>query len=152
MFLCIAGPEMSAITTRVCSANYDGTDDNVQLEFKNSYDSDPYEACMTDYLSKSGPEFNAGATETWFGEELLSCNGPRFRPIEGLDVRFHTNTWGWNLHHDELRLCSITVQFGEPGTPGYSKWQWDGGDMYNAHYTGLFNSESNWVTMRKIVG
>ena len=144
---------MSAITTRVCSGTFDGTIDNVQLEFKNSYGSDPHETCMTDYLSKSGPmfDFNVGAFDKWVGGKLLSCNRNRFRPIEGLDVRFHTNTWSSNLLFDNLRLCSITVQFGGPGTPGYSKWQWDG-DMYNAHYTGLFFSKSNWVTMRKIAG
>ena len=151
MFPCIAGPEMSAVTTRVCSGSYDGTGDNVQLEFRNTYDSDPRETCMTDWLEQSGPEFDAGQTDTWFGNQLLLCNGPRFRPIDGLHVRFHTKIWGWNLHHNGLKLCSITAQFARRGTPGYSAWQWNG-NMENAHYTGYYKSQSDWVAMTKIDG
>jgi len=144
-------PEMAAITTRVCSGYYDGTDDNVQLEFRNNFNSDPRETCMTDTLSQSGSEFAMGANENWVGNKLLlSCAGPRFRPITGLDVRFHTNTWGWNLHHDEVKLCTITAQFGKRGNPGFSVWQYNG-NIENAHYT-TYNSQSDWVAMTKIEG
>jgi predicted GTPase len=144
-------PEMFKVTTVTCSSYYDGTDDNVQLEFMNDHDSDPRETCTTDYLNHKGNEFAHGGTDVWKGETLLSCNGNRFRPIIGLSFRFLTNTWGWNPHHDQLRLCKVTAQFGSPGIAGYSVWQWNG-DLYNAHYSGVYNSQSNWVSMRKIVG
>jgi len=144
-------PEMSQITTVTCGSYYDGTDDNVQLEFRNSYDSNPRETCTTDYLNKPGSEFGAGQTDVWGGGKLMSCNGNRFRPIGDLEFRFITNTWGWNVHHDQLRLCKVKAMFGRNGTAGYSLWQWTG-DLYNAHYTGLFNSQSNWRSMTKIDG
>jgi len=123
-----------------------------QLQFRNNYDSDPRESCTTDYLNNPGDEFAAGQTDVWQGDDLLlTCTGNRFRPIGGLDFRFITNTWGWNAHHDQLRLCKVTAQFGRPGVAGYSVWQWTG-DLYNARYSWIYNSESDWMTMRKITG
>ena len=133
---------MATIITKVCSGYYDGTNDNVQLEFKNSFD----ETCTTD---NNGNEFAFGQTDVWGGGQLMSCNGNRFRPIGDLSFRFLTNTWGWNLHHDQLRLCKVTAQFGRPGLAGYSVWQWNG-DLYNAHYSGAYNSQSDWMNMRRI--
>jgi hypothetical protein len=142
---------MAEVTTVTCSGYYDGTDDNVQLEFMNGHDSDPRETCTTDYLNNRGNEFAFGGTDVWGGKQLLSCNGNRFRPIIGLSFRFITNTWGINFHHDQLRLCKVTARFGSPGTAGYSLWQWNG-DLYNADYSGAFNSQSNWRSMTKIAG
>ena len=115
---CIAGPEMAQMTTVTCSSYYDGTDDNVQLQFRNNYDSDPRESCTTDYLNNPGDEFAPGQTDVWQGDHLMTCKENRFRPIGGLEFRFLTNTWGWNAHHDQLRLCKVTAQFGGPGLSG----------------------------------
>merc|ERR1712014_504333 len=95
-------PQMTEIITKPCSGSYDGTDDNIRLEF---------------------------------------------RPISGLDFRFHSNTWGWNLHTDELTLCEVTVQFGTRGSPGYSKWYWSGRSTNIEPYPGYYNSYGAWQTM-----
>merc|ERR1719278_573624 len=114
-------PEMTKIITVTCSGDWDGSDDNVQLEFTNRYSTE--ESCITDYLAKNNHrEFARGTTDNWSGGKLGTCNGNRFRPINGLWFRFHTNTWGWNPHHDQLRLCRVTAHFGLPSTPGHSVW------------------------------
>ena len=158
----IAGPEMLWFTTRVCSGNYDGTRDNVQLEFKNIFDSDRPVTCMTDYLNykyqlKQQDNLCCPGRVDWWGlEKVQPCNENRFnrfkqfKPIDGLQFRFHTNTLGLNLHHDQLRLCRVNVQFGRNGSAGYSLWQWDG-DLYNEDYT-AYNSQSKWATMKKVKG
>ena len=138
---------MKEVTTVTCPGYYDGSDDNVQLQFRNNYDSDPRESCTTDYLNNFGDEFVAGQTDVWLAQSLMTCIR-NFRPIGGLQFRFITNMSGW-AGHDELRLCKVTAQFGRPGIAGYSVWQWTG-DLYNSHYSGVFNSRSNWVTMTKI--
>ena len=138
---------MAQITTETCSGYYDGTNNYVRLEFMNSI---PRKTCITDYLYKSGDEFAANQTSVWEEEMLQSCAENKFRPIGGLSFRFLTNTWGINMHHDQLRLCKVTAQFGRPELAGYSVWQWTG-DLYNAHYSGG-ESQSNWTTMAKIAG
>ena len=150
---------MVQLTTKPCSTNYDGTDDNIRLEFLNVHG----ENCKTDYLDTNKNDFWHGIEQDWVGDILMSCSGHRFRPIETLDFRFHSNTLNWNLHVDQLTLCEVTAQFGSPAiynsqgelvtpeTPGYSKWQWKG-TTTNTHYTGYYNSHSNWNTMTKIEG
>jgi len=146
-------PQMTEIITKPCSGSYDGTDDNIQLEFRNAYPSIPRETCMTDYLDDpEGDEFEFDTIDRWGGDLLMSCFGHRFRPISGLDFRFHSNTWGWNLHTDELTLCEVTVQFGTRGSPGYSKWYWSGRSTNIEPYPGYYNSYGAWQTMRKIQG
>ena len=54
------GPTMIQLFTRVCPGYWDGTDDNIRLEFRNRYPSEPRETCMTDYLDKTGAEFVSG--------------------------------------------------------------------------------------------
>ena len=144
------GPTMGQLFTRVCPGYWDGTDDNIRLEFRNRYPSEPRETCMTDYLDKAGAEFVSGHEDKWLGKKLLSCYGQRFRPIYGLEFRFHSNTWGWNLHVDQVELCAITARFGSPGDAGYSVWQWNG-NTTNEKY-GWFNSHSNWNVMTQIAG
>jgi len=144
-------PQMVTLTTKPCSGYYDGTDDNVQFEFRNGYTSTPRETCMTDFLSKSGSEHVAGRTDRWLGSKLMSCSKDRFRPIESLEFRFHTNTWGWNLHHDQVKFCQVVATFGSPGVPGYSKWEWNGAST-NVDYIGYYNSRGNWKTMTQIAG
>ena len=139
---------MAQITTETCSGYYDGTGNYVRLEFMNSNPQDR-ETCITDHLYKSGDEFAANQTAIWEGEILLSCAGNKFRPIGGFSFRFHTVD-GWLGDTDELRLCSVTAQFGGPDDAGYSMWEWTG-DLYNAHYSGG-ESQSNWTTMAKMVG
>jgi len=144
-------PQMVTLTTKPCSGYYDGTDDNVQFEFRNGYTSNPRETCMTDFLGKDGSEHVAGRTDRWLGSKLMSCSKDRFRPIESLEFRFHTNTWGWNLHHDQVKFCQVVATFGSPGVPGYSKWEWNGAST-NVHYDGYYNSRGNWNTMTQIAG
>ena len=144
---------MAQITTVTCSGHNDGTKHFVHLEFMNSYDSNPRDTCVTDRLDKSGDEFAVGQTDVWAGEGLGSCTEDRFRPTGDLSFRFHTRVFLFSF--DELRLCSVTAQFGRPGVAGYSVWQWTG-DLYNAEYSltaaSGANSRSNWRTMRKIAG
>ena len=143
---------MVLLITEPCSGYYDGTDDNIRLEFRNYFESVPRETCTTDYLGKSGDEFVRGREDRWWGERsLMFCSGQRFRPIAGLDFRFHSNTWGWNPYTDQLKLCKVTAEFGSPGVTGYSKWQWTG-TTTNEHYPDFFNSYSNWNTLIKIAG
>ena len=142
---------MLRLTTQPCSGKWDGTDDNIQFEFRNGYASTPPETCMTDYLGKSGAEHVAGREDTWQSAILMSCSADRFRPIESLDFRFHSNTWGWNMHVDQVKFCKVVAQFGTPGVPGYSKWEWVG-ESINEHYPGFFNNYGNWNRMTLIEG
>ena len=142
---------MVLLITEPCPGYYDGTDDNIRLEFRNHFASTPRETCTTDVLDKSGNEFVRGRQDQWGADILLTCSGRMFRPISGLDFRFHLESMGWFGQTDELKLCKVTVLFGSPGVPGYSKWQWTGTTI-NEHWTGSYNSYSNWNTLIKIAG
>ena len=141
---------MTELITKVCDQEYAGTDDNIKLSFRNFHRG--REVCDTDYLGKYGvDDWERGMTQEWGGENLMSCFGPKFRPINGLEFRFHSKPLSVNLHTDELTLCGLTAVFGTKGEPGYSKWEWTG--SINTHYSaGVYNSYSRWARMEKTEG
>ena len=140
------GPKMSKVTTLTCGGYWDGTEDNVRLEFKN----DLGETCGTDYLFFEGEtEFQSGETNIWLGNALESCAGERWRPIGDLYFRWHKNTYLVNLHHDMFAFCGLKVNFGGPDAPGNSRWQWKGRSIGNETF-GYYNSYSQWELMTKI--
>ena len=149
----LSGPRMTELITKVCNEEYAGTDDNIKLVFRNFHRVEfGREVCDTDYLGKYGvDDWERGMTQSWGGEMLMTCIGPKFRPINGLEFRFHSNTLGVNPITDELTMCGLTAVFGTRGEPGYSKWQWTG--SINNHYSaGVFDSYSRWARMEKTEG
>lgn len=146
-------PRMTELITKVCDEDYAGTDDNIKLQFRNFYRVGfGQEVCDTDYLGKTNVnDWERGMTQKWGGEILMTCIGPKFRPINGLEFQFHSNTLGANLHTDELTMCGLTAVFGTRGKPGYSKWEWTG-SITNHKWDGSYNSYSRWVRMEKTEG
>eukprot|EP00092_Neocalanus_flemingeri_P001126 GFUD01001200.1.p1 GENE.GFUD01001200.1~~GFUD01001200.1.p1 ORF type:complete len:793 (+),score=149.52 GFUD01001200.1:191-2569(+) len=151
-------PRLHKITTKVCTAQHSGTDDNVLLSFKNGVG----DKCLTDWLDTSSNDWATGMTQTWTGDEkFLACSGDRFRPEEGLQVRFIMDTWGINFHSDELQLCKITAYYGTSTDIGASKWVWSKQSnkrsyvwnkvykIWEAGHTRLFESYSIWLEMKK---
>lgn len=140
-------PAMKTITTVVCSKSMSGTNDNVQVEFKNIFE----ETCITGWLDSSSDDFENSNSQNWGSSYLAGCGFSSFQPIGRLEVRFRTNSEASNLHHDTLRLCRITAQFGtdgKDGTDGYSKWWWEG-EISQATKDGPYNRQSHWGTMTK---
>ena len=137
---------MSKVTTLTCGGYWDGTKDNVRLEFKN----DLGETCGTDYLFfKEKTEFQSNEANIWTGNALESCAGERWRPIGDLYFRWHKNTFLVNLHHDMFAFCGLKVNFGGSDAPGNSRWQWKGRSIGNETF-GYYNSYSKWELMTKI--
>ena len=73
-----------------------------------------------------------------------------FTEVPRLHFRIRLNT-GW-LHHNDLNICGVEVQFGLIGESRFSEWRWSGhlqvgdassgdGDPHNAF--------SHWVEMTK---
>ena len=137
---------MTKITTKVCDFTDAGTDDNISLEFYNYNSGTWYETCGTHELSTRGNDFGRNMHQTWSGGDLGSCNG--FRPIDWVAFRFKTDAWGANLHADDLTLCKVTVQFGQPGTAGYSFWEWNG--KLSDEFCHWGDCRSDWEIMDKI--
>ena len=145
---------MIRITTKVCDFLDAGTDDNIWLQFRNNYDSGQgRETCQTDELVHFWEnDFGRNMHQTWSGGDLGSCNG--FRPIDWVAFRFKTDAWGANLHANDLTLCKVTVQFGQPGswlqpgTAGYSFWEWNG--KLSDKFCHWGDCRSDWEIMDKI--
>ena len=78
--------------------------------------------------------------------DLGSCNG--FRPIDRVAFRFKTDAWGANLHADDLTLCTVWAQFGEPGKAGFSFWEWDG--KLSDSFCHWGDCRSDWEIMDKV--
>ena len=145
---------MIELTTTPCPGWGDGTIDKIQLQFRNRNSrSILRDTCRTDDLDMPGKEFVRGREDKWGGNMLSSCFGHRFRPIHGLDFRFHSTKVGswFSNSADKLKLCKVSAQFGSRGQLGYSLWQWSG-TATNVYFPDDDNSSSNWNTMRKIEG
>jgi hypothetical protein len=144
-------PKMKSIEITVCNFFEAGTDDNVLIEFRNSFHR---ETCSTDWLETWGNDWARDSTVKWNRpSNLASCGKNVFRPIGALSFRFVTNTVAVNLHHDDLHLCKVEAQFGMPGMPGYSIWQWEGTNPVTNNFddsergSSYYNSQSNWTDM-----
>ena len=88
--------------------------------------------CSTDWFSGS---VERGQIQNWPASLLSPCQG--LEPTDSLEFRFELDTWGANVHSDELQLCRVEVEFTDSG------WVWEGG-MWNSQFHSVYNSTSQW--------
>ena len=153
--------ELLRIETLVCSTFYSGTSDNVRLQLRTANQNTGLQmipakqntglqlttanentllqkatanqkTCSTDWFSGSVAR---GQSQNWPASLLSSCQG--LEPTSSLEFRFELDTWGANVHSDELQLCRVEVEFTGSG------WVWEGG-MWNSQFHSVYNSSSQW--------
>ena len=85
-----------------------------------------------------------GATEIWRGKYSFDDCTAKFlgSSIASLYFKIVLDTWGGNLHTDDLRLCKLAVHFVEP----FMTWEWSGAAETRPCNT-CYHTDSLWYKM-----
>ena len=92
-------------------------------------------------------QLGTGKRESWTDEWALDVCKTKFRgsSIASLEFKIVLDTWGVNLHTDDLKLCKVTVEFVDPS----SKWEWSS-VAETKPCSGCYSTESDWYNMTLI--
>ena len=143
---------MNEIDVKVCDEVGSGTEGNVSLSFRTSFNDTSgsvYDNCTTNTLDKSSVEnWKTGRLEAWDGKYFGSCLKSRwdaFRPNKDLEVKVHVKDLFLGIEH--LQICKIRVALAFPYSTGSgsSFWRWTGAQWIESK-----DSLGTWLPMWRV--
>ena len=88
-----------------------------------------------------------GANLEFHAHVLATCSTGNMRSLNSLEVKAKVEPILPGITHDMLRLCNITVEFGDNSNPDYSQWKWTGMSQTKEHEHDL-SGLSKWAKLR----
>merc|ERR1719402_1702585 len=142
----------ATFTAKLCDNDWAGTYDNVKFGLRDGRGF----TCETDWVA--GPKamdpshpnpllgWPRGERRTWdLATKLGDCL--LLDDTHGLEFRVVVDTFGINLHMDDLELCKFALYNPDPRGEEPRAWTWSGSLIMNEDLAGVYASKSKWIPL-----
>ena len=154
----VSGPPMLELTVGICPEDWSGTNDYVRFWFQTCSSISPgcnnRKWCVTNWIHGFN-KWKKGTMHEIHQHVLATCStgnlSGKLRSVNSLEVKAEVQsvltTELATVAPDILKLCNISVEFGDKGDSDYNKWTWTGeAKKTKQERNGWF---TNWIELAK---